>query len=881
MNFTVYKSSAGSGKTFTLVKEYLRMVLRDPKEFRHVLAITFTNKAANEMKERIITSLKEIAEYTLLPDSKSVKYMLPELIEETGLDAQKLSGNAQVVLKLILHQYSEFAISTIDSFVHNIIRSFAFDLHLPLNFEVEINSDELIRKVVDILISRVGTDDNLTKILVNFTQTKTQEEKSWNIERDLNSIASYLLKEDSQIHIAKLRDLNLEDFGVISKQIISIVQKFENALGDLAREGDALIRSKGIDQRSFYQGAKGIGKYFENLANKKFDKIHPNSYVIATIQNDQWHGGKVTAGEAAAIDEIKEYLRSVFLRIDEFIKANYSRYILLCEIRKNIYPLAVLNEIGNVLEEYKADNNLVLISEFNKKIASIVLQEPVPFIYERTGERFHHYLIDEFQDTSVLQWQNLLPLIDNSLSEGNFNMIVGDGKQAIYRWRNGEVAQFAVLPKIYKRTDDPIQILREKSLERNYSEKVLNRNYRSKKEIIEFNNDFFTTLAANLTEEYQTIYNDLIQLADTDNTGGYVHLEFHTDSDDETTFTDFNLLRIKETISELLNEGFRWKDIAILCRNNKQASRIAADLLGNEINVVSSESLILSNSAEVRLLVSVVKLLLNPNDDIAKTELITWLTQKGHLKKDLHDNLKDFGIAGDSKFSAETEMSFYEVLSENGYPLRRTSLLNLQIYDLMEELIRIFGMNGQPDPYIQFFLDALLQWCSRENPVLYDLPGWWDENKEKLSIVVPPGIDAVQVMTIHKSKGLEFPVVIFPFASEKLRKTQEKLWIDPNVNEIRELTTALVNTSKSLEETQFAGLYHEEENKSLLDILNLLYVVMTRPSHRIYIFSASPPEKNNGIYSVPGFFKQYLVAKNLWQDEQTIYTFGNRMARGS
>ncbi len=875
MNFTVYKSSAGSGKTFTLVREYLRMVLKDPKEFRHVLAITFTNKAANEMKERIISSLKEISEAAGHPESKTARFMLPDLIEETGLDQEMLTVNAQLVLKLILHNYSDFAISTIDSFVHTIIRSFAFDLHLPVNFEVELDSDELIQKAVDILISRVGTDEKLTQVLINFIQTKTQEEKSWDIVRDLTGIAAYLLKEDGQLHIAKLKNLSLDDFSAISKKIHAVVHKFENTLKDIAGEGDTLVKSKNIDIKSFYHGASGIGKYFENLANERFDKIQPNSYVTATIENDKWYSGKITPSEASAIDGIKDDLRSVYHRMETFIESEYPVYTLMNEIRKNIYPLAVLNEIGNVMDEYKSDNNILLISEFNKRIAEVVLHEPVPFIYERTGEKFRHYLVDEFQDTSVLQWQNLLPLIDNSLAEGNFNMIVGDGKQAIYRWRNGEVEQFAKLPEIYNRTDDPLQVQREQTLKRNYEEKILNRNFRSKKEIVEFNNDFFSFIATNLDEAYRSIYADVIQIPDEKNAGGSIHLEFYSDNESDTEFEDFNLNRIKLTIGELLLKGFKWKDIAILCRNNKQASLIAADLLENRINVVSSESLMLANSSGVRMLMSVVWLLLNNDDAIAKTELITWLTKNGRLNNDLHQNLKLFGILRSDQLLTETKKDFYRLLDEKGFTLNREHLLNLQIYDLFEELVRIFGLDLQPDPYIQFFLDAIQQLSSRENTGLSDLPDWWEENREKLSIVVPPGIDAVQVMTIHKSKGLEFPVVLFPFASEKMRKTKEKLWIDPQVKEIQELSAALVNTSKSLTETTFGGLYMEEENKSVLDLMNLLYVVMTRPSKSLFIFAGKPPEKSDAALSVPGLYKRYLVSKEIWSDDQKIYTFGN------
>jgi len=877
MNFTVYKSSAGSGKTYTLVREYLKLVLTEPYKFRHILAITFTNKAANEMKQRIINSLKEISDFNLFPDSKAVIFMLPELEKETGLDRNSISENAGKVLELILHDYSDFAICTIDSFVHRIIRSFAFDLHLPLNFEVEVDTDDLITKIIDILISNVGTDEKLTRMLINFTQSKTDDEKSWHIENDLTEIAKILTKEDGQIHIEKLKKLNLDDFSQINRQVNTIIRRFENTMTDYAKDADNLIKSKEIPHQAFFQGRSGISKYFEYLVNKRFDKVLPNSYVIKTIEEDKWYSGKVKTSEKAAIDEIKADIRLAYEKITEYVDKHYPKYVILNEIRKNLYPVAVLNEIEKVMDDYKSENNIVLISEFNKRIADIVLNEPVPFIYERLGEKYKHFLIDEFQDTSVLQWLNLLPLIDNSLSEGNFNMVVGDGKQAIYRWRSGEVEQFAKLPKIYKKKDDPVLIQREQSLERNYKPEVLEHNYRSKAEIVDFNNDFFTEISKLLPEEYRSIYIGLKQKFDKENTGGFVHIEFPGKNNEELTFEDFNLQHIKETIDDLQADEFNLKDIAILCRSNKNASLIAGYLLENDINVVSSESLLLGNSAEVKFLIAVIKAMFDPYDRIAKTGVISYLTLKGVLQGKLHKNLKDFGIYKNTNDApGSNENRFYKVLSEYNFNLNKTKLLNLPIYDLCEELIRIFNLDRKVDPYIQFFLDAVLKLSTDQSPELQDFFDWWEDKKDKLSIVVPEGIDAARVMTIHKAKGLEFPVVIYPFATDKHKKTKDKLWIDFENKEIPKLKTALVNANRILEKTGYSAQYIEEDQKSLLDLVNLLYVVMTRPTDRLYIFPAQPPEKEDTVESVPKFLKYYLKIRDVWENDKTLYTFGKK-----
>jgi len=295
------------------------------------------------------------------------------------------------VLSSILHEYSDFAVSTIDSFIHRIIRSFAFDLHLPLNFEVELDTDELIVKVIDILISNVGTDEKLTETLLNFMQSKTDQEKSWNIEYDLRDIASMLLKEEGQIHIGKLKKLTLDDFAAINKKIGKLTGEFEGTVSKWGREASELISSRNIPHGAFYRGDKGISKYFEYLAKGRFDKINPNSYVRTTLGEDKWYAGKAGAEDMSAIDEIKEDLIGYFIKINEYSEKHYERYIVLNEVRKNLYPVAVLNEIEKVMDEYKSENDVLLISEFNKKIAEIVLSEPVPFIYERVGEKISSF----------------------------------------------------------------------------------------------------------------------------------------------------------------------------------------------------------------------------------------------------------------------------------------------------------------------------------------------------------------------------------------------------------------------------------------------------------------------------------------------------------
>jgi len=852
MPFVVYKSSAGSGKTFTLVKEYLKIVLKKPGNFRHVLAITFTNKAANEMKERIIGNLQQLSALQDNAPSQAINHLLPDLRQATGLDDKEIGQRAADTLKLILHNYSDFAITTIDSFVHHVIRTFARDLHLPVNFEVELDTDKLIAQSVDLLISRVGSNEKLTKIFVRFLETKTEDEKSWHIEKDLQTFAKTLMNEDGIVFIEKLRNLSLDDFIEINTNVNALTNRFESAIHKIGNDAYQLINNHNIPAEAFFHGKSGIGKYFENISNKRFDKISPNSYVLSTINDDKWYAAKLNPDNKTAIDSIKSQLAIYYQQILDFKGENYNEYVLLKLLTKNIYPIAVLNELDKELNEIITRNNILPISEFNKRIAEIVLNEPVPFIYERLGEKYHHFLIDEFQDTSILQWQNLLPLITNSLAYNNFNMIVGDGKQAIYRWRSGEVEQFAQLPNIYKNDGNPVNLEREQSLVQNYREETLGKNFRSKAEIIAFNNDFFRCISSNLSNDYQSIYDGLEQEYNPENTGGFVSIEFLDKKNLELSFDELNFNKINQIIADAVEDGFEWKDIAILCRSNAKASNIAQYLIEQGIDIISSQSLLLANSPEVNFLIACLQYLSNPHDAISQRAIMQYLASTG-------------------KISVET---VDKPLKNSGFDFSVSSLIKLPLYDLCEKIIRIFKLNDKVNPHIQFFLDAVLEYSMANRQNISGFLSWWDEKKDKKSIIVPEGINAVRIMTIHKAKGLEFPVVIYPFADERAKMTKQSQWVDFQNTNIPKLKAALLPTSQELTETTYAHFYEEEKGKSLLDLINILYVVLTRASNRLYVLTSLPTNEAKEINSIPLFFIQFLKSSGSWSDERMIYTFG-------
>lgn len=874
-NFTIYKSSAGSGKTFTLVKEYLALSLNDaanpPQAYKHILAVTFTNKASAEMKERIIKSLKELSEKDYSTISGGTQTLLAalkvhkKLNEIQQLDDEIIRQRAQNILTAILHNYSDFAIGTIDSFVHKVVRTFAFDLKIPLSFDIEMDDEKLLSQAIDMLIAQIGNDEQLTKALIEYTESKTDDEKSWHIENDLKNFAKNLLNEEGALYIDKLRHLKVDDFFKIKDKLFAELKTFKNAVIIEAEKAIGIIKDTGLIAKDFYYGDKGIASYFEKLANGRMDYISPNSHVQATIYEDKWDGGKISSDTKNNIEAVKSKLVACFNAIQALKEDGYSDYVLFNLINKNIYSLAVLNEIEKLLNEYKVDNNILHISEFNKMISKIVLNEPIPFIYERLGERYNNYLIDEFQDTSVLQFQNLLPLIDNSLANGHFTMLVGDGKQAIYRWRGGEVEQFSMLPNVFAHNDNPLILEREQALIRNHNPQVLDKNYRSKREIIEFNNAIFKTLSSKLNEKYKSIYTGLAQDFNPDNKGGLVQVEF-IDGEKEA-FRNQNKIRTLEIISNLIAQNYKLKDIAILVRKNGDGSDIANYLTSNKIPVISSDSLLLSNSSEINFLHSLLKYLTNTSNNIVQTEILEYLIAENYI---IDSNIDDVLLK-------KNKVGIIAIINSTGINFNVNDLSKMALYELSEELIRLFKLNATPDAYIQFFLDEVLIYSIKNNNNLNDFLEYWEEKKMKASLVIPKGIDAISIMTVHRSKGLEFPVVILPFSNSKVDIGKNNLWIDLKNKKLPNLPSAIVPTNKDLTETIYADLYEEEKNKSLLDNLNVLYVALTRAEERMYILSGKPGKTPEKLGTISDMLAYYYQTNNEWSESKTIYTFGEEV----
>lgn len=879
--FAVYKSSAGSGKTYTLVKEYLQLVIGNPERYSGILAITFTNKAANEMKERIVLRLKELSVQDKIETSASLLTLADEIGKNLGFDRTKIAQRANQALSLILHNYSSFAVRTIDSFVHKLVMTFASDLGLPATFEVELEKEKLVTKSVDMLISKAGADADLTKVLVEFITGKMEDEHSWNIKTDLKSFAGSIIEEKGYEALKKIGGLSVSDFLEISGKLKQIAIDFEKKIQVPAVNAIETINSAGISPEAMYRGKQGIFSYFSRIASRDFSSLKPNSYVMTTIEEGKWKSPKCTKTEGDAIDSVTSDLLGYFTEIQTIKKDHHDDYVISKMILKNIYLVAVLSELEKVMEDFRQNENIVHISEFNKRIATLVQKEAVPYIYERVGEKYRHFLLDEFQDTSLLQWQNLIPLLENSLSANNFNMIVGDGKQAIYRWRNGEVAQFAALPEIYNRTDDPLSISRENLFKSQYKAENLDKNYRSCTEIIDFNNRFFEFAKLRLSDNLKPIYAETIQRKDVSKSGGYLQFEFLkddvADDEDKGVVRPNRVLGILKSIEE--SKQFTPSQIAILVRTNIQASEVASYLLQNGVSVISSEALFLSSSAEVRFIVALLKCFVAENDRIAITQILLYLLRQGNFAgRNLHQLLAGCREINPANPAGQ---SIRVTLKDFGLDLDMPNLKTYSLTDLVELMVNTFRLDppGQ-NPFIRFFMDMVHEQATRQELSVYDFLEFWDESGYKNSIIIPEGTESVNLMTVHKAKGLQFPVVICPYVLDSGNNTPASEWIDPQLKAIPELKAARISLTSGIKETAFGYLYQNEHDKSFLDLLNLLYVAMTRPEKRLYVLlkdktnEAGQWKYSTTIADTSDLLYDFLNNENFRRDETGRYYYG-------
>ena len=854
--FKVFNASAGSGKTFNLVKSYLKLLFKTENifGFRNILAMTFTNKAVGEMKERILKKLKDFSEETVLDGNDA---MFNALCLELNLQPEYVNKKAKTLLSTIMHNYAAFDISTIDGFNHRLIRTFAYDLKLPINFEVELDTEALLNEAVDSLIAKAGTDKKLTKILIDFAIEKADDDKSWDISNDLNKIAKKLTNENDIPHLKEaLKDKTLDDFESLKTSLIKQIKSTESQIIDNAKSILATFENNGLTKADFSRGT--LFNHFEKASLLQTNALYKNQ-LESNIENNKVYTTKLDTSKKDIIDSLLPEIDLTY----KTIKTAVSNLNFLKAIYKNVTPLSVLNAINTELQLIKDNENKLLISEFNTLISNQLKDQPTPFIYERIGEKFRHYFIDEFQDTSEMQWNNLIPLIENSLTAENLKgekgstMIVGDAKQAIYRWRGGKAEQFIDL------TEDKNPFPVDKKLIE------LEENYRSHKNIVNFNNSFFKYISNTSfrNEHYANLYKKANQNP-TIKEEGYVSFQFldlkESEDDKETLYAK----ETYNTLKKCLDNGYDLKDICVLVRKKKEGIAVANYLSENDIKIMSSETMLIDNSESVQLINNILRLLVNPNNFEVRINVLHYLASTFNVE-DKHTFFNQ-----NLKLNIDT---FFGSFKQFGIDFNTTEIAQLSLYDSVEDIARQFNLLQTSDAFVQFYLDLVLEFSQKHITGISGFLDYYDNKKDSLSIVSPNNQNAVQIMTIHKSKGLEFPVVIFPFADLDIyREIDPQEWFPIDKTLFNGFSKTLINFNSDVENFGEIGqnIYTKHKAEQELDNINLLYVALTRPVEQLHVISKTDNNLNE-LNSYSKLFQSYLQTEQLWSDNQTFYEFGN------
>ncbi|GGE13364.1 UvrD-helicase domain-containing protein [Psychroflexus salis] len=854
--FVIYNASAGSGKTFTLTVDYLSILLlaKDPFAFQRILAITFTNKAVGEMKSRV---LEHLIAFTKTDISEDKKPLYEQVKAKTQLTDKDVSEKSIQILRHLLANYAGFEISTIDAFTQRIIRTFAKDLGLSNNFEIELETRVVLEEAIDRVIDKVGEDKQLTQILVDFALEKTEDDKSGNIAKDVFEASELLLKEQHSKPIDALQKLPLNAFTKYKEKLKKKEKQLLNQLSETGKHFFSLLGQHQIEVGSFK--GRYIPNYFKKVI-EDYTKLSFKAKWQAEIETTNFYNKTTAEDQKTSIEAIKEEIVKLYKKTKkQFYELQYTG-----KIKSYITQISLLNVVQKEISEIKSERNLVLISDFNKKISEQVKEQPAPFIYERLGERFQYYFIDEFQDTSTLQWENLIPLVEEALVKehpefgpGSLSLI-GDAKQSIYAWRGGDAKQFMQLSK----GNSPFTIKNEN--------KDLDFNYRSEQEIISFNNALFQFVSTSVqVPEVQELYAKASQESPKKHRAGKVEIDFSILKNKEEALEVFPKKVVSSIQNRIASEDVEYKDFCVLVRKKEQGIAIAKALNDEQIPIISSETLLIANSKEVGFILSVLYCLENEKNEEEAYTLFTYLLAE-----------KKFNATEKHIFLAEAfqHKKTWESIEELGYSFSPERCNALPIYDAVEYIIQSFITPSNADAYIQFFLDEVFAFANKQAGDIQLFLTYWERVKNTKSISAPEVENAVQIMTIHKSKGLQFPIVLYPFATEQLDYTDlEKFWIPTqNASMPYVLASGKSTIYKDLDNEK-AEIYNTLKEKAIFNSINLLYVALTRAAKEMYIYTDCKENKSGISFTKNSFaalFNDFLMDQGLWKENQLHYIIG-------
>lgn len=847
-HLTVYRASAGSGKTFTLAVEYISLLVKDPENYQHILAVTFTNKATQEMKMRILSQL-----YGIANSLQSSQQYFNKVKEKTNMPDAVIRNNARAALTLLIHRYNNFRILTIDAFFQQVLRNLAHELGQTANLRVDLNNEEITEKAVDQMIESLEKGQPVLQWISTYINNSIEDDNGWNIIGKIKTFGTNIFKDFYKAHEANLKEQlsNADDFKVYETTLRKRRNDIRKTFNSKARSILNEIKNANLDIPSNYRS--GLYKYLTDSAIAPLTNKPLKAGVLKANESPQnWTSSKCAKADKQQIQTLAaEVLSAQLSELIAYNNDNWNEFQSIQLTLSHLSELRLLHAIADAVDNLTKDTNRFMLSNTQALLKELIADSDTPFIFERIGARLKHVMIDEFQDTSTIQWQNFQVLLANCMAqELSQNLIVGDIKQSVYRWRQGD---WGILNNIEKSfAHQKIRL------------ETLDYNYRSEKRIIDFNNAFWEQCVANTAKEVaqddaekakivQKAYEDVAQKTHKTTENGFVKISLYPSK----VMKDAVLEELIETIKELFNNGYGGKNqskIAILVRSKSNIQDIVNALLqafGNEINIVSDEAFRLDASLSVNIIVSAMHLLTHPDDVLTRGKLVKLYNQEV-LKKPLTDtdllvsinesnniDTKNIDKKERRKLATEQQMAKLNSQLPPEYVANRELLLGLPIVDLVDKLFMLFGLDqleGQSS-YICTLYDTLNDFLKDHTADIDDFINEW-ENSLSSKTIQSDEIEGIRIMTIHKSKGLEFDNVIIPFCNWEMEK-KGTLWCETKNKPApyNKLPLLPIDFSRDkLIGTVFEDDYKEEHFQNIVDNLNLLYVAFTRASKNLFVF---------------------------------------------
>ncbi|MDL1912935.1 MAG: DNA helicase UvrD [Bergeyella sp.] len=843
--YNVISASAGSGKTYFLVQKILSLCLASPGAFdtiKNVLALTFTNKAANEMKERILLGLKSFTAQNYKDNLLLID--VQNTLKKQGIEItpEELHFRSQNVLDYVLHHYSSLNVGTIDKFNSRLIRSFSYELGLPQQFSLEIKNEPFLVEAIDRLLHKIGDDEKRSTVFMDLVLYHLEHEERVHVRQTLYERAKDYIQDRHYAELKKNISFDWDTYEKLKKKLRKDISDSKEKSKKVALHSLRLIEEKKLTSHDFYGKSRNsiavfFSEYIKFLEGRRDFPFPSNE--DKSLENFRKGSTSKVPGTKSAVEEILETLienRQKIIKLH--IKRTKTEKIL-----QELLPFKFNQEIQSTLKQIENEQEVLLLSKFNALIYEHLRNEPSAFIYEKIGVRFHHFFIDEFQDTSTLQWKNFIPLKENSLStEGNSFTLVGDPKQSIYRFRGGDSR--IMLDIIHGREPSVLPPRIE----------ILQNNWRSAKNIVDFNNALYPFLSENLKEEHRLLFSQQAYQKSIRKNMGRVKVHLSDYSRNQEDFFESASRQMLLDIQECLDNGHAFSDIAIICRTAKEIGAYMSLLGKNKVNymgkrsyikTVGEKGLTLDTSLTLKAVIEFLKWQEDPLDLSSVVRCLYYLQTLGRI------NTTDFTkeILEIIEYPKKEKITAH---IEKKYALRLTpkNLPKLSLYNTLEYFSQEFSQGSKEIHFILNFLEIAYNFCLHTDPSLKKFLLYWDEEAHKISLKTSDTLDAIKFMTIHSAKGLEFPVVFLP-QPNSVRNSKENCWYSLSEHEsLQSIYISPFNTKLSPYDQDIQNFNEENTYQNTLDKLCILYVATTRPREQLFLYLQRPStgSKGTGIY---------------------------------